>query len=381
MISRILDLMSIQMLRVGSLRLPARTSRLPGLVGISLSRPGASRRHIRPGQTPWAASQSRRSMSGASPQRKRSRGQAHCRPRIYRAECRTAGPPRRLAGGLSAAVAARRCAARRPRIVAHPCGLLLRHGSQSEVTARRQPGARSLPPPPHRHCRSRRRGALHIAGAAAHAVYQGRTPWPCPLDHLRPAGEAQHLACGVGSTSAKDQPSAPCAPHLAKSAGRGRIATPAFTAELPPSTLPRGPDVRRLVGGPGGIPPVVPRVVEDARVKQRRRERVRRVGGTRFQQQDRPRGVLAQAGRQHSAGGATPDDDHVRGLGQVRHTNLLTFAGGRVSARHERRAVTLADRRTSKRPPRYPGSSSGACQVPRMDSWVTVPSSAKAAQG
>jgi hypothetical protein len=53
------------------------------------------------------------------------------------------------------------------------------------------------------------------------------------------------------------------------------------------------------------------------------RERVRRVGGTRLQQQDRPRGVLAQAGRQDRAGGATPDDDHVSGLGQVGHTSAV----------------------------------------------------------
>ena len=39
----------------------------------------------------------------------------------------------------------------------------------------------------------------------------------------------------------------------------------------------------------------------------------------------------------------------------------------------------LADRGISKSPPRHPGSSSAACQVPRMDSGVTVPSSAKAA--
>jgi len=39
----------------------------------------------------------------------------------------------------------------------------------------------------------------------------------------------------------------------------------------------------------------------------------------------------------------------------------------------------LADRGISKSPPRHPGSSSGACQVPRVDSGVTVPSSAKAA--
>jgi hypothetical protein len=44
----------------------------------------------------------------------------------------------------------------------------------------------------------------------------------------------------VGSTASKDQPSTPCSAHLAKSAGRARSATVAFTAELPPSTLPRG---------------------------------------------------------------------------------------------------------------------------------------------
>ena len=44
-----------------------------------------------------------------------------------------------------------------------------------------------------------------------------------------------------------------------------------------------------------------------------------------LKQQDRSRGILAKAGRENSASGAAADDNHVGGLGQVRHTNLLVL--------------------------------------------------------
>ena len=43
----------------------------------------------------------------------------------------------------------------------------------------------------------------------------------------------------AGRTSSKAHPSMPRRVHLAKSAARARIATAAFTAEEPPSALPR----------------------------------------------------------------------------------------------------------------------------------------------
>jgi hypothetical protein len=47
------------------------------------------------------------------------------------------------------------------------------------------------------------------------------------------------MALNAGSTSSKVHPPMPRRVHLAKSAARARIATAAFTAEEPPSALPR----------------------------------------------------------------------------------------------------------------------------------------------
>lgn len=64
-------------------------------------------------------------------------------------------------------------------------------------------------------------------------------------------------------------------------------------------------------------------VRELARVQQRSRVGVGGISAASLEQQNRPRRVLAQAGRQDRAGRATADDKYVSGLGQVGHLNLL----------------------------------------------------------
>ena len=71
---------------------------------------------------------------GASPRWKRSPVQSRYRPRIYRAECRAAGPRGDWPGDYRPLQRHDRRAVRRPRVVAHRA-VSSRHGAQSEVTA------------------------------------------------------------------------------------------------------------------------------------------------------------------------------------------------------------------------------------------------------
>jgi len=65
------------------------------------------------------------------------------------------------------------------------------------------------------------------------------------------------------------------------------------------------------------------RIRDLARVQQRGRVGVGGINVASLEQQNRPRGILAKAGREDHAGGATADNNHVGGLGQVRHVGLL----------------------------------------------------------
>ncbi len=86
---------------------------------------------------------------------------------------------------------------------------------------------------------------------------------------------------------------------------------------------PRGRDPRRLVAASRGIAPVVIRVRDPAGVQQRGRIGVGGVSVAGLKQQDRSRGILAQAAREDRASGTAANDNHVGGLGRVGHANLL----------------------------------------------------------
>ena len=109
--------------------------------------------------------------------------------------------------------------------------------------------------------------------------------------------------------------------------------------------LPARRYARRLVDGPGGIPPVVLRVGEDAGVQHL-------AAGTRpAPRRARPPAaaptarILAQGAASARGAAPTMTTSAVSGM-----PISLRYAGCQVSDRHERRVVTLADRSTRKPP-------------------------------